>query len=147
MVYLSLPSREAVYQFSRHTTHSRRNSTRGNAVQCMMECSAGRVSGWCATPHTSARVWRETQRQRRSLLRMGRTCEARGPNGHERSRLVKTKIAASIPHQLSASAEISEVTHTLRRREEEEPSEEAFEATILKLDDTTAERLFRKAGE
>ena len=60
---------------------------------------------------------------------------------------MKTKIAASIPQQLSASAEISEVTHTLRRREEEEASEETFEATILKLDDTTAERLFRKAGE
>lgn len=60
---------------------------------------------------------------------------------------MKTKIAASIPQQLSVSAELSEVTHALRRREEDERSEETFEATILKLDDTTAERLFRKAGE
>lgn len=147
MVYLSLPSREAANQFSGQAIPNRRNSTRGYAVQYMMECSAGCVSGPCATPHTSTQVWRETQRQQRSLFRIGRICEARGPNGHERSRLVKTKIAASIPKQLSASAELSEVTHTLRRREEEEPSEETFEATILKLDDTTAERLFRKAGE
>jgi len=70
-----------------------------------------------------------------------------GPNGRERSRLVKTKRAASIPQQMAASAEISEGTHTLQRCEKEEPSEERFEATILKLDDTTAERLFRKAGD
>lgn len=60
---------------------------------------------------------------------------------------MKTKIAASIPKQLSASVEISESAHSLRQREEEERSEETFEATILRLDDTTAERLFRKAGE
>lgn len=60
---------------------------------------------------------------------------------------MKTKIAASIPMQLSASAEISESVHPLRQREEEDRSEETFEATILRLDDTTAERLFRKAGE
>jgi hypothetical protein len=61
--------------------------------------------------------------------------------------LVKTKIAASIPQQVAVRVEISEVTHILRRREEDERPEETFEATILKLDDTTAERLFRKAGE
>lgn len=60
---------------------------------------------------------------------------------------MKTKIAARIPQQLSASAEISETPRSLRHREEEERVEETFEATILRLDDTTAERLFRKAGE
>lgn len=60
---------------------------------------------------------------------------------------MKTKIAASIPQELPASAEISEGAHSLRRPEEEERVEETFEATILRLDDTTAERLFRKAGE
>ena len=60
---------------------------------------------------------------------------------------MKTKIAARIPQQLSASVEISETARSLRHREEEERSEETFEATILRLDDTTAVQLFRKAGE
>lgn len=60
---------------------------------------------------------------------------------------MKTKIAASIPQELSASTNVSKGPHSLLRREEEEQSEETFTATILRLDDTTAERLFRKAGE
>ena len=60
---------------------------------------------------------------------------------------MKTTIAPSIPSELSPEAEVVTSAVSLRRFEEDERSEEAFEARILRVDDTTAERLFRKAGE
>ena len=53
---------------------------------------------------------------------------------------------ANRPHSVG-TAEQAEPSSDMRRGEEEEHSDEAFEATILRLDSLTLELLFRKAGE
>jgi hypothetical protein len=60
--------------------------------------------------------------------------------------VVKTTVAAK-PARSARAAEQAESSSDAWRGEEEERSDEAFEANILRLDSLTLELLFRKAGE
>ena len=66
---------------------------------------------------------------------------------HERSWVVKIGISARKTSRRTA-VEQPEPTGSVDREEmEEESTQEAFEATILRLDSATAEMLFRMAEE
>lgn len=78
---------------------------------------------------------------------MSRGHDTHGPvRGHERSWLVKTVTTAVNTQPMGMAAEQPLSTPALNGEEEQRP-DEAFEATILRLDATTLERLFRLAGE
>ena len=66
--------------------------------------------------------------------------------GPRKEPVVKMTIPANRAHPVG-TAEQAEPASDARRGEEEERSDEAFEATILRLDSLTLELLFRKAGE
>lgn len=66
--------------------------------------------------------------------------------GHERSWLVKTVTTAASVQPMGIGAEQPLSSLPLGVEEETRP-EEAFEATILRLDATTLERILKLAGE
>lgn len=73
--------------------------------------------------------------------------DTRGPlTGHERSWLVKTVTTTASIQPMTVAAEQPLSPPAPRTDEEAQPGE-AFEATILRLDGTTLERLLKLAGE
>src|SRR5690242_5874049 len=90
MVYLSLLSREVVYRPSRQATH-RRDSICGDAIQCKMECSAGRTSGLFATLSASTRMAWNAQTAARGFawvesMRRGSERPRKEPIGEDQNR-------------------------------------------------------------
>lgn len=84
---------------------------------------------------TCPRSWRSAASLARTAQRMGL----------ERSWLVKTVTTAVSAQPMGMAAEQPLSTPALNSEEEQRPGE-AFEATILRLDGTTLEQLFRLAG-
>jgi hypothetical protein len=70
-----------------------------------------------------------------------------GSAGYERSWLVKTVIATASAQQMVTMLDELDPSDLSRGVEDEERSEEAFEATIIRLDGATADRLCRLAGQ